>query len=190
MAGSIWPEAKRTFPVRAMPPRPRFASLGAESGETGHEQIPQSFSSHPRRFWRKNLPACAREKVPARCRRPLCAKSIVTIATDADLQAFARKVLEACRGDPEIPRRAIEHGRLVFRLAGGTGPTRQNAIPARAFVARRCELRSHRNRDSYRNGRSTCLPKDTKTAAGSSSARRVRLTPLARDRLRHRGICD
>ena len=52
----------------------------------------------------------------------------VSISTDADLQAFARRVLELSR-DAET-KRAIEKGQFPFRLAGGTAPARQDANQA------------------------------------------------------------
>ena len=101
----------------------------------------------------------------------------VTIATDADLQAFARKVLEHA-GDPKS-REDIEHGRLVFRLAGGvtTAPGTAETLSHGSETIIETGIISERQVDR--------LPKDTKKLR---ITKRVRLTPLARDRLRHRGI--
>ena len=129
----------------------------------------------------------------------------VRIADDSDLAAFARRVLAVA--DDRPAREALESGRLVFRLdpgaggatstAGRDGPMEgrvrggrePHAIPGapptpastRGPVGRtemiERGLLSERHVDS--------LPRGT---ARVRLGRNVKLTPLARDRLRRRGV--
>lgn len=133
----------------------------------------------------------------------------VRIAGDADLAAFARRVL-AMAGDRGA-RDAFESGRLVFRLDGGAGGTGRSADGAGSPDAARGRLRDGRE-DAARAGaplsrRSASSPPASHTEVverGLLSERhvdrlpretarvrlgpRVRVTPLGRDRLRRRGI--
>ena len=124
----------------------------------------------------EELARMAREKAPAGVARPV-REEHVNIATDADLQAFARKVLKHA-GDPKS-RDDIEHGRLVFRLASGANTAPRTAEPSSHGSETTIETGIISERQVDR------LPKDTKKLR---IMKRVRLTPLARDRLRHRGI--
>ena len=109
----------------------------------------------------------------------------VTIAGDGDLQAFARRILTMADNPDE--RRRLQAGELVFRLAGRSGggigapaPSGQVAGgQAAAGPAERIErgLLSERQVDR--------LPAGTTLLQLGKEAR---MTPLARDRLRRRGI--
>lgn len=98
----------------------------------------------------------------------------VRIADDRDLDRFVRRILTL--GGDAGTRRAIEEGRLVFRLSDSAAPARSNSRPAasqridKGFV-------SERQIDA--------LPDGTKVLQVGKA---VRFTPLGRDRLRQRGI--
>lgn len=102
----------------------------------------------------------------------------VIIRCDDDLNAFARKVLEI--GTDPVRRKAIEHGELVFRLDSLADQTTRSTAPQSEMGPKRL----------FDNGILTerhvnQLPKDmVRVALG----RKVRVTPLAGDRLRQRGI--
>jgi hypothetical protein len=102
----------------------------------------------------------------------------VSIASDADLAAFVARLLELTRDGHA--RREIEDQRHVFRLAAGPAPVERAASPARPVVqAARIDkgMVSERQIDA--------LPPGTSQLVIGKS---VRLTPLARDRVRARGI--
>ena len=106
--------------------------------------------------------------------RPQAREERVPIASDADLAAFVARIL-ALAGD-EAARREIEEKRHVFRLASAE----RTASPAKQMAhAPRIEagMVSERQIDA--------LPPGTVHLV---IARSVRLTPLARDRARARGI--
>lgn len=111
----------------------------------------------------------ARPKAPPREER-------VRIASDQDLAAFVRRLLQVTRDGQA--RREIEEGRWVFRLGEGgpaagaspAQPAAQTARIERGFV-------SERQVDA--------LPEGTTLLQVGKA---VRLTPLGRDRLRQRGI--
>jgi hypothetical protein len=102
----------------------------------------------------------------------------VSIASDADLAAFVARLLELTRDGQA--RREIEDQRHVFRLAAAPVPGERAASPARPVVnAARIDkgMVSERQIDA--------LPPGTSQLVIGKS---VRLTPLARDRARARGI--
>lgn len=102
----------------------------------------------------------------------------VSIASDADLAAFVARLLDIARN--EQARRDIEEKRLVFRLASGPPPApRTIASTISAVQPARIEsgMVSERQIDALPAG-------TTQLVLGKS----VRLTPLARDRVRARGI--
>ncbi len=125
----------------------------------------------------EELARIAREKAPSGAATSAVREEHVTISSDADLQAFARQVLKHA-ADPKA-RTDIEQGRLVFRLAGGTAQAPRHAEPASPGNETAIESGIISERQVDR------LPKDTKKLR---ITKHVRLTPLARDRLRHRGI--
>ena len=104
-------------------------------------------------------------------------EEVVKIATSDDLMAFAQRVLRIA--DDRNSRSDLEKGRLVFRLAdqaspasgGSTAPGTANTISIESGVISERQV----------NG----LPKGTERLF---LGKQVRLTPLARDRLRQRGI--
>lgn len=105
----------------------------------------------------------------------------VAIGSDADLAGFVTRLL-GLAADSKT-RRDIEQGRLVFRLAGGAGRS-PAAASASASVAQAGDtVRMDRGVMSERQV--DALPKGTRTLL---AGRDVKLTPLARDRLRQRGI--
>jgi hypothetical protein len=106
----------------------------------------------------------------------------VSIGSDADLAQFVRKVLGFA--DDKKTRRDIEAGRLVFQLAGAAGGssgkkgTSSQSTVAKSDTAEVASgMLSERQVDQ--------LPRGIKTIRLGA---KVRLTPLARDRLSHRGI--
>lgn len=105
----------------------------------------------------------------------------VVVASDADLQAFACRVLKI--GDDQKSRRDIEEGKMVFRLAGYTSEREDGATHQFAATnsAETQQIDSGVVSERQVNG----LPKGTKRLR---LGKQVRLTPLARDRLRQRGI--
>jgi hypothetical protein len=110
--------------------------------------------------------------------RPQVREERVTIASDSDLAAFVARLLELTRDGQA--RREIEDQRHVFRLAPGPAPSERAASPARPVVhAARIDkgMVSERQIDA--------LPPGTSQLVIGKS---VRLTPLARDRARARGI--
>lgn len=114
----------------------------------------------------------------------------VRIAGDADLAEFVKRVL-AMGGDPGA-RAAFDGGRLVFRLDGGAGPGGAN--DGRERSARGGEGRGRTGREGgvetldgglLSERRVARLPRGTgRLRVGHD----VRITPLARDRLRRLGI--
>ena len=129
----------------------------------------------------------------------------VRIANDADLAAFARRVL--AMADDRGAREALENGGLVFRLDAGAGGAAGTAGRHGAGNAR---VRGGREADAITASLPSTASKHgsaghTETIErGLVSERRVdrlprgtarvrlgrdaKLTPLARDRLRRRGI--
>ena len=114
----------------------------------------------------------------------------VRIAGDADLAAFATRVL--AMADDREAREALASGRLVFRLdasaegavsgAGRRGAGRGRVQGGREDAAGGTEVVEHGLLSERHVDR---LPRGT---ARVRLGRGVKLTPLARDRLRRRGI--
>ncbi len=102
----------------------------------------------------------------------------VSIGSDADLAAFVAKLMKLA-GDARA-RRDIEQGRVVFRLAGNAQPASGSTpVPAPVGDTVRMErgVVSERQVDA--------MPKGTRILQAGPQ---VKLTPLAKDRLRRRGI--
>lgn len=102
----------------------------------------------------------------------------VSIASNADLADFVAKLMKLA-GDAKA-RRDIEQGRRVFRLAGNAPRTSAPAAdpaPANDTVRMERGVVSERQVDA--------LPRGTRILLVGKD---VKLTPLARDRLRQRGI--
>lgn len=109
----------------------------------------------------------------------------VRIADDADLAAFARRVL-AMAGDREA-RDAFEKGRFVFRLEAGAGTAGAGIDPPAPAASSRAGA-GHTEvigRGLLSERHAERLPRGTVRVR---LGRNVRMTPLARDRLRRRGI--
>ena len=129
----------------------------------------------------------------------------VRIADDTDLAAFAKRVLAVA--DDRRAREALESGRLVFRLDAGAGSA--------AGTAGRYDSWDGRVRNGREPGAVAASSPATVSTQGSAGhtetiesgllserhvdrlprgtarvrlGRGVKLTPLARDRLRRRGI--
>jgi hypothetical protein len=111
--------------------------------------------------------------------RPQVREELVPMATDADLAAFVARLLDLARDGHT--RREIEDKRHVFRLApAGIALAERASSPAKpvAQVSRiESGMVSERQIDALPPGTSHII-------IGAS----VRLTPLARDRARTRGI--
>ncbi|MBE9554948.1 MAG: hypothetical protein IMF05_15900 [Proteobacteria bacterium] len=101
----------------------------------------------------------------------------VAVASDADLAAFVARLMKLA-GDAKA-RRDIERGRVVFRLAGNAprNPAAAEPAPAGDTVRMDRGVVSERQVDA--------LPKGTRILLAGKN---VKLTPLAKDRLRQRGI--
>ncbi|RMD62486.1 MAG: hypothetical protein D6826_07300 [Alphaproteobacteria bacterium] len=114
--------------------------------------------------------------------RPQVREEVVSIRSDAELMAFVHRLLELAKDGRT--RQEIESGRWVFRLhASGVGaasplPSGRPGAPAGGAVAQfTAGLVSERQIDALPPGTSRLV-----------IGRRVRFTPLARDRIRQRGI--
>lgn len=112
--------------------------------------------------------------------RPQVREEVVSIRSDADLQAFVKRIAEILKDGRS--REEIERGRWVFRLGDRptAGPVQPMASPARPNpVSARVErgIVSERQIEALPQG-------TTRLVVG----KQVRFTPLARDRLRMRGI--
>jgi len=129
----------------------------------------------------------ARLKPAARAAAP--AEETVRVASDADLQAFARKVL-ALAADP-AKRAAIEDGRLVFRLAGA-GAASRPAAPATSAGPAATAMPAPSADGIVVIERGFVSERQIDRMSGDVRrvvlGKTVKLTPLARDRLRKRGI--
>jgi hypothetical protein len=114
-------------------------------------------------------------------RRPAAREERVAIASDTDLARFVARLLDLAN-DAEL-RREIAEGRYVFRLGSANAArpeSRQNrtpAAPSSRTVRFDSGLVTERHVDSLAEG-----------TRKISVAKVVRFTPLARDRLRSRGI--
>ena len=129
----------------------------------------------------------------------------VRIGDDADLAAFARRVLAIA--DDRAAREALENGEFVFRLDSGAGSAQAGPGPhdtgggrvrrgreGAAFTASSASAESAHggaghteviDRGLLSERHVDRLPRGT---ARVRLGRDVKLTPLARDRLRRRGI--
>jgi hypothetical protein len=104
----------------------------------------------------------------------------VRITSSADLNAFARRIVAMCDNTEE--RRNLDEGRLVFELAESSSSTSQARSSTRQPSAGPVHtidkgFVSERHIDN--------LGKDVKRVIVGKA---VRMTPLARDRARQRGI--
>ena len=102
----------------------------------------------------------------------------VTMTGDGDLQDLVRRVIALCEKPGELQR--LKAGKTVFRLSGATGGEATGGTPAAASgAAARIEqgLLTERQVDRLAPGTKTVI-----------LGKAVRTTPLARDRLRQRGI--
>lgn len=114
--------------------------------------------------------------------QPAVREEVVTIRNSAELMRFVHRLVEVTKDGRA--RQEIESGRWLFRLSGGgsgigivdTGAARAPA-GSDSSVTIEQGLISERQIDG--------LPKGTRRLA---LGRRARLTPLARDRVRQRGI--
>ncbi len=114
--------------------------------------------------------------------RPQITEELVTIRSNADLAAFVKRLLRAAQ-DGRL-RADIEAGRHVFRLADTASPAPVQAHMPHAPTPGACPpVRFERGLVSERDVAS--LPAGTRTVRLGKTAR---LTPLARDELRRRGI--
>ncbi len=104
----------------------------------------------------------------------------VSIAGDGDLQAFVRRILSMAEKPEE--RRGLMAGEIVFRLAGRPGGG-ETGSPGCGQAAGGPLERIERGLISERQVDQ--LPAETSVL---QLGKDVRMTPLARDRLRRRGI--
>lgn len=130
-------------------------------------------------------------RIKAAPTRAAAREELVRITSDADLQDFARHML-SLTADP-ASRQAIEQGQIVFKLAN-----RPPAVaPATAAVATRpTTTAGHAAMEVMERGEVieqgfVCERRVDRFAADVRRVvlgKKVKLTPLARDRLRQRGI--
>ena len=108
----------------------------------------------------------------------------VRIRSDADLQDFAARVL-AMAEDGQT-RRALAAGGIVFRLEGAAPESGSRPVPpasaSRASESARTEVVEG---GLFSERQAERLPRETTRVR---LGRNVKMTPLARDRLRRRGI--
>jgi hypothetical protein len=109
--------------------------------------------------------------------KPQVREEVVSIASDAELAAFVARLLDITRDGNA--RREIEQGGWVFRLGRGQGTARAGAASAPAERSVRIEKGMVTERQIE------ALPEQTTVLVAGKA---VRFTPLARDRLRQRGI--
>lgn len=106
----------------------------------------------------------------------------VTINGDGDLQDLVRRILALCEQPEELQR--LKAGKTVFRLSGTkSGETTGGAPPATSGAASGAAARIEHGLLTERQV--DRLAPGTKTVILGKT---VRTTPLARDRLRQRGI--
>jgi len=118
-----------------------------------------------------------------RASAPRTREEQVRIASDADLAGFVQRLLQLAR-DPDA-RREIEQGRWIFRLGQAAAPAPTAGDRRLASPARPVEKVEQIERGFLSERQVEALPADlTRLVIGKA----VRLTPLARDRLRQRGI--
>ena len=140
--------------------------------------------------------------------RPGVREERVRVADDADLAAFARRVL--AMADDRRAREAFEKGALVYRLDDARGNAGDATVRGTTNSAHDRSARGRRGpgepaAPSSRNAATRGAAEDTEViesglmseryvdrlpreTARVRIGRRVRMTPLARDRLRRRGI--
>ncbi len=112
--------------------------------------------------------------------RPKVREETVAIASDGDLAAFVRHLMEVTRDG--AARAEIEQGRWVFRLGKTNsgdrqGPVLSAAAPVAIATQFDTGLITEREIDALPDG-----------TGAIRITPKVRLTPLARDRARQRGI--
>jgi len=134
--------------------------------------LPSAESDLLRQMVRQVLQEIVPEAMAAAPASASSATDSVVIATDADLQAFARRVAAASDGE----RAAIASGAMAFRLAEGAAPAATRPEPTNVV----------------RIEKGAVTERHVREAAGSGSSihlgRKAVLTPLARDRARAAGV--
>lgn len=172
--------------MRAKPPRARFATSGHDRGPGVSNEVIRTLI---RDVLSEEIGKARREGLmppPGGAPKPKVHEEIVAIRSDHDLAQFVRRLAEILKDGRS--RDEIEAGRWLFRLGTPAGPsaqamTQQAGAPlspaAPAPSAHRIE------RGIVTERQIEALPEGTtKVVAGKG----VRFTPLARDRLRLRGI--
>jgi len=106
----------------------------------------------------------------------------VAIATDGELASFVTRLM-GYAVDPKM-RGKIEQGQLVFRLGTPNAPSPPAAVPTPDHTQAPPEMVTIAS-GFFSERQVDQLPKGTKAVRFGKA---VRMTPLARDRLRHRGI--
>jgi hypothetical protein len=118
------------------------------------------------------------ERSVAPAPRPQVREETVAISSDSELACFVSRLLDLTR-DGEM-RRSIAEGRYVFRLGAKSQPAANPASPAAP------QMQTVRIDKGFLSERQIdALPLGTTQLAVGKA---VRFTPLARDRLKARGI--
>lgn len=107
---------------------------------------------------------------------PAVHEELVSLSSDAELNAFAARVLALA--DDDRARRRIETGQHVFRLAKGSALT-NSAEPTGLASPMRVE------RGLITEKTVAKLPEGVRVV---QAGKQVRITPLAQDELRRRGV--
>ena len=124
------------------------------------------------------------EKGPPAARASAVREERVRIRSDTDLRDFAARVL--AMADDEEARCALAAGKIVFRLEeGGAASPGGKAESRMASGAGDTANTETVERGLFSERQAERLPRETTRVR---LGRQVRLTPLARDRLRRRGI--
>ncbi len=136
----------------------------------------------------RELVPTARAPVPA-AERPAAGPSAprieaVSISSDAELQAFVRRVLDLS-ADPG-GREALRSGRHGFRLASGGGaPHAGNGAPHAGNGAEVADGEEHIDKGVLSESKVIALARAGRTIV---VGKRVAVTPLARDKARQLGV--
>jgi len=114
--------------------------------------------------------------------QPRQAAEMVSLTSDSDLNAFARKVAAMCAD--ATARRRILDSQIHFALSGEAGANQSRAASDRVRTATGAAVATF-EKGLLNEKIIDTLPEGTRVI---NCGRRVHFTPLARDRIRQRGI--
>jgi predicted Zn-dependent protease with MMP-like domain len=134
--------------------------------------LPSAESDLLRQMVRQVLQEIVPQAMAAAPQSAASATESVVISTDADLQAFARRLATAS----DAERAAIASGATAFRLAGGAALAEMRPEPSNVVRIEKGAVTERHVREAASSGSSIHL------------GRKAVLTPLARDRARAAGV--